>query len=62
MSEEKFFELVEMIEGSIVFQNDSWNKQVPVAWQLLVALANLGTSGNGGDYSHTAYMFHISGE
>lgn len=62
MTEDKFFELLEMIEGSTVFQNDLWNKQVPVAWQLLVALANLGTSGNDGDHSHTVYMFHISGE
>lgn len=62
MSEERFWQLVELIQSSEVFQSESNNKQVPVPWQLLVALANLGSSGNGGDHSHLAYTFHISGD
>ncbi|KAH9816165.1 hypothetical protein DFH28DRAFT_217588 [Melampsora americana] len=60
MTQDQFWNLVKQIQDSHVFQNRSDNKQVPVAWQLLVALANLGSSGNGGDISHLAYMFHIS--
>lgn len=60
MSEERFWKLVDLIQSSRVFHNQSHNKQVPVSWQLLVTLANLGSSGNGGDLSHLAYMFHIS--
>lgn len=61
MSKERFWTLVDLIKSSEVFRSQSNNKQVPVSWQLLVALANLGSSGNGGDHSHLAYMFHISG-
>lgn len=59
MTQDQFWNLVTRIQDSHVFQNRTDNKQVPVAWQLLVALANLGSSGNGGDISHLAYMFHI---
>ncbi len=62
MSEDRFWDLLEQIQGSNVFVNNSLNKQVPMAWKLLVALANLGTCGNGSDHIHLAYMFHISGE
>ncbi|KAH9809852.1 hypothetical protein DFH28DRAFT_987186 [Melampsora americana] len=62
MTQDQFWNLVTEIHNCHVFQNRSDHKQVPVAWQLLVALANLGSSGNGGDISHLAYMFHISGK
>ncbi|KAH9810288.1 hypothetical protein DFH28DRAFT_986663 [Melampsora americana] len=62
MTQDQFWDLVTEIQDCHVCQNWSDNKQVPGAWQLLVALANLGLSGNGGDISHLAYMFHISGK
>ncbi len=61
MTNDHFWDIVGQIQCSAVFDNNSLNKQVPVAWQLLVALANLGSSDNGSDHVHLAYMFHISG-
>lgn len=61
MSKSSFNNLIDLIEDNPVFQNNSNMKQVPVWWQALVALANLGTAGNGGDHFHLARMFNCSG-
>ncbi|KAG0140717.1 hypothetical protein CROQUDRAFT_664798 [Cronartium quercuum f. sp. fusiforme G11] len=55
-----FTNLVKLIEKNPVFHNNSTCDQVPVWWQTLVTLANLGTSGKGGDHFHLARMFNCS--
>ncbi|KAG0138946.1 hypothetical protein CROQUDRAFT_667116, partial [Cronartium quercuum f. sp. fusiforme G11] len=41
-------------------EGEGFIKLVPVWWQTLVTLVNLGTSGNGGDHFHLARMFNCS--
>lgn len=51
MSKEAFTRLLHNIGMCDIFQNNSTCPQAPVEWQLLVALANLGLSENGGGLS-----------
>lgn len=56
-----FKKLLHMIGPSEIFQNNSNCPQAPVEWQLLVALANLGLSGNGGGSPIKAKLFSLAG-
>lgn len=62
MNIDQFEGLVKEIEGHCVFHSNSHNCQAPVQWQLLIALANLGSAGNGGGPPMLAQFFCISGE
>ncbi|KAG0149303.1 hypothetical protein CROQUDRAFT_653883 [Cronartium quercuum f. sp. fusiforme G11] len=60
MSVPAFMNLVKLFEDDPVIHDNSTCDQVPVWWQTLVTLANLGTLGNGGDHFHLARMFNCS--
>lgn len=62
MSKKNFLTLLDQIDGHHVFINDSSCPQAPIELQLLVALANLGLSGNGGSVYLIAHMFDVAGE
>lgn len=53
--------ILHKIGNSHVFQNGSNYPQAPVEWQLLVALPNLGLSGNGGSWPIKAKLFSLAG-
>ena len=61
MTPKSFNILVEKIQDHPIFFNGSTHPQVPCEWQLLVALAHLGLSGNGGSPHMYAQLFNISG-
>lgn len=61
MLKEAFSKLLHKIALCDVFQNNSTCPQAPVEWQLLVALANLGLSGNGGGCLIKAKLFALAG-
>ena len=52
-----FYILLSKIENHAVFNNNSRNKQTPVAIQLLIVLNRLGCDGNGASINHTALLF-----
>jgi hypothetical protein len=62
MSIDSFIALHRLISTNPVFHNQSNNPQAPVEHQLLVALANLGLTGNGGAAPIMAQVFNISGK
>lgn len=61
MSKVAFTKLLHRIATCEVFYNNSTCPQAPVAWQLLVALANFGLSGNGGGCPIKAKLFALAG-
>lgn len=61
MSKRNFITLLRKIEDCNVFQNNSTCEQAPVEFQLMVTMANLGLSGNGGSLGIIAHMFDIGG-
>jgi hypothetical protein len=61
MTKQCFQELVALVEGHSVFQNNSKNKQRPVYLQLLVALNRFGCFGNGAAIGRIALKFGLSG-
>ena len=61
MSKVNYMALLKKIESCDVFQNNSYCPQAPLELQLLVALANLGLSGNGGGIGVIAHLFDIAG-
>jgi hypothetical protein len=62
MTQESFLKLLRKIENHPVFSNNSFRPQAPCEWQLLVALAHFGLSGNGGSAHMLAQTFNISGK
>ncbi|KAH9816178.1 hypothetical protein DFH28DRAFT_1125633 [Melampsora americana] len=60
MSKDTFMALVHKISDNPVFHNNSNCPQAPVAWQLLVAMANFGLSGNGGQSQIIAELFKMA--
>lgn len=56
-----FKSLLHKIGPCDIFHNNSNCSQAPVEWQLLVALANLGLSGNGGGSPIKAKLFSLVG-
>lgn len=57
-----FRSLLHKIGHCEIFHNNSNCPQAPVEWQLLVTLANLGLSGNGGGSPIKAKLFSLAGE
>lgn len=62
MQKSSFIRLLHMIANHSVFLNQSNVSQAVVEWQLLVALAYLGLTGNGTSPVLLALGFGISGE
>jgi hypothetical protein len=62
MSKGTFMALVREIAHNPIFHNNSNCPQAPVTWQLLVAMANFGLSGNGGQCQIIAELFKMAGE
>ncbi|KAH9822300.1 hypothetical protein DFH28DRAFT_1119236 [Melampsora americana] len=60
MSKESFMALLHEISGNPVFHNNSSCPQALVQWQLLVALASFGLSGNGGQGPLIAKLFTMA--
>jgi hypothetical protein len=61
MKKDNFITLFRKIESSKVFQNTSSNPQALVELQLMVALANMGLSGNGGQVALVGNLLGVSG-
>jgi hypothetical protein len=61
MTQDSFLKLLRKIEDHLMFPNNLFRPQAPCKWQLLVALAYLGLSRNGGSAHILAQMFNISG-
>lgn len=62
MQRTAFKKLLYLIRPCPIFHNNSNCPQAPVKWQLLVTLANLGLSGNGGGSPIKAKLFSLAGE
>lgn len=62
VSKADFTTILHKIGNCEVFQSGPYRPQAPVEWQLLVTLANLGLSGNGGSCPIKAKLFSLAGE
>ncbi|KAH9819247.1 hypothetical protein DFH28DRAFT_1122856 [Melampsora americana] len=62
MNRSSFLTLLNQLATCDLFENQSTCPQAPIKLQLIVTLANLGLSGNGGGLEVLAHLFGISSE